>query len=43
VVFGNFGVETANPSLGQVITSQEVANLPLNGRDFVQLATLTAV
>ncbi len=35
-------VETANPSLGQVITSQEVADLPLNGRDFVQLATLTA-
>ena len=35
-------VETTNPSLGQVITSQEVAMLPLNGRDFVQLATLTA-
>ncbi len=35
-------VETANPSLGQVITSQEVAQLPLNGRDFVQLATLTS-
>ena len=35
-------VESSNPSLGQVITSQEVAQLPLNGRDFVQLATLTA-
>lgn len=35
-------VETSNPSLGQVITSQQVAQLPLNGRDFVQLATLTA-
>jgi hypothetical protein len=35
-------VETASPSLGQVITSQEVAQLPLNGRDFVQLATLTS-
>jgi hypothetical protein len=35
-------VETANPSLGQVITAQEVTQLPLNGRDFVQLATLTA-
>jgi len=35
-------VETGGPSLGQVITSQEVAQLPLNGRDFVQLATLTA-
>ena len=34
-------VETSNPSLGQVINSQEVAQLPLNGRDFVQLATLT--
>jgi len=34
-------VETANATLGQVITSQEVAELPLNGRDFVQLATLT--
>ncbi|MGB6675388.1 MAG: carboxypeptidase-like regulatory domain-containing protein, partial [Terriglobales bacterium] len=34
-------VETANPTLGQVITSQQVAQLPLNGRHFVQLATLT--
>jgi Carboxypeptidase regulatory-like domain len=34
-------VETTNPSLGQVITAQQVAQLPLNGRDFVQLATLT--
>ncbi|HSZ60404.1 MAG TPA: carboxypeptidase regulatory-like domain-containing protein [Terriglobales bacterium] len=34
-------VETSNPSLGQVITSQQVAQLPLNGRDFVQLASLT--
>jgi len=34
-------VETANPTLGQVITSEQVAELPLNGRDFVQLATLT--
>src|SRR5581483_12423444 len=28
-------VETTNPSLGQVITSEQVAQLPLNGRDFV--------
>ena len=34
-------VETANPTLGQTITSQQVAQLPLNGRNFVQLATLT--
>src|SRR4029077_3836835 len=34
-------VETASPSLGQVITAEEVAELPLNGRNFVQLATLT--
>lgn len=34
-------VETSNPTLGQVITSEEVAELPLNGRNFVQLATLT--
>src|SRR6202140_3393836 len=33
-------VETANPTLGQVITEQQVADLPLNGRDFVQLRTL---
>ncbi|AEU35308.1 TonB-dependent receptor [Granulicella mallensis] len=35
-------VETGNSSLGQVITSQQVSQLPLNGRNFVQLATLTA-
>ena len=34
-------VETSNATLGQVITSQQVAELPLNGRDFVQLATLS--
>jgi hypothetical protein len=34
-------VQTTNPTLGQVITAEQVANLPLNGRDFVQLATLT--
>ena len=34
-------MQTSNPTLGQVITSQQVAELPLNGRDFVQLATLT--
>src|SRR6516225_95165 len=34
-------VQTTNPTLGQVITSEQVSTLPLNGRDFVQLATLT--
>jgi hypothetical protein len=34
-------VETTNPTLGQVITAHQVSDLPLNGRDFVQLATLT--
>ena len=34
-------VETTNATLGQVITAEEVAELPLNGRNFVQLATLT--
>ena len=42
VVASEVAVETSSPSLGQVITSQEVAQLPLNGRDFVQLATLTS-
>lgn len=41
VVASAVQVETASPSLGQVINSQQVAQLPLNGRDFVQLATLT--
>jgi hypothetical protein len=34
-------VETSAPTLGQVITSEQVSELPLNGRNFVQLATLT--
>ena len=34
-------VQTSNPTLGQVINSQQVSELPLNGRNFVQLATLT--
>lgn len=34
-------VETTNASLGQTIHSQQVADLPLNGRDFVELATMT--
>src|SRR4029453_12984761 len=34
-------VEATNPTLGQVITSEQVPDLTLDGRDFVQLATLT--
>ena len=34
-------VETTTPTLGQVITAEQVSDLPLNGRNFVQLATLT--
>src|SRR5258708_25748157 len=34
-------VTTTDPTLGQVINSQQVAQLPLNARDFVHLATLT--
>jgi hypothetical protein len=34
-------IQTSDATLGQVINSQQVADLPLNGRDFVQLATLT--
>jgi hypothetical protein len=33
-------VQTTNAALDQVIHSQQVADLPLNGRNFVELATL---
>ncbi|MGB8524216.1 MAG: TonB-dependent receptor, partial [Candidatus Acidiferrales bacterium] len=34
------GVETVSPTLGQVVTSRAVQNLPLNGRDVLTLALL---
>jgi outer membrane receptor protein involved in Fe transport len=34
-------VQTETSSLGQVITAAQVTELPLNGRDYIQLATLS--
>jgi hypothetical protein len=34
-------VERADPTLSQTVHAEQVANLPLNGRDFAQLALLT--
>ena len=33
-------IQTTNASLNQVVHSEQVADLPLNGRNFVELATL---
>jgi hypothetical protein len=35
-------IQTDKSSLGQVITSKTMTDLPLNGRDYVQLATLSS-
>ncbi len=34
-------VDTESSALGSVITSEQITSLPLNGRDYTQLATLT--
>jgi hypothetical protein len=34
------GVETVNPTIGQSITSRPILNMPLNGRDVLDLALL---
>ena len=34
-------IQTDTSSLGQVIGSSQITELPLNGRDYIQLATLT--
>ena len=34
-------IQTETSSLGQVVNSQQITDLPLNGRDYIQLATLT--
>ena len=34
-------LESGTSSLGQVITAEPITSLPLNGRDFIQLAYLT--
>ena len=35
-------VDTATPAVSTVVTSRQIREMPLNGRDFVQLATLQA-
>ena len=40
VVGTTAAVETVNPTLGQSVTSRPIVNLPLNGRNVLQLALL---
>jgi hypothetical protein len=34
-------IQTDTSSLGEVVTAEQITELPLNGRDYIQLATLT--
>src|ERR1700693_2223338 len=34
-------IQTESSSLGSVVASQQITDMPLNGRDYTQLATLT--
>jgi len=34
-------IQTDTSSLGEVVSTQQITQLPLNGRDYIQLATLT--
>src|SRR5258707_15892723 len=34
-------IQSETSSLGQVITNTQITELPLNGRDYIQLATLS--
>jgi hypothetical protein len=34
-------IQTDTSSLGEVVTTDQITQLPLNGRDYIQLATLT--
>src|SRR5258705_6107435 len=39
---GSPGINSADSAIGQVVESRQVTELPLNGRNFTQLATLEA-
>lgn len=41
VAANGIAIDTTTSTLGQVVQSQQVADLPLNGRNFLQMASLT--